>query len=427
LPPETSRIPTVEFGATNERLDDSTCSSDVEPRVGTTAANGRNGGLAPAFATDRGGQFEATFRSAIDACPFGIMLVEPPGRIVLVNGALERIFGYTLSELTGQTDDILFPFDLRAQYANYRSQFALHPQVRQAKSLGFSGRKSDGSEIPLEVNLSPVHGSDGVLILATLVDISERLRIERHKDEFVATVSHELRTPLTSISGALGLLINDKGGTLPAATMRLLTIAHNNSQRLVRLVNSILDMEKIESGKVVFVLKQLDARTVVEHAIEAIRGFADNYGVRIRLDPASIAGEMHTDPDWLIQVVTNLLSNAVKFSPSDSEVVVAVEDRNGRIRISVRDHGHGIPEEFKRRIFEKFAQANTSDARREGGTGLGLSIVKQIVTRLGGEVSFDDAPGGGAIFHVDLPATAGEADPRKHAVVAIGNETDMRQ
>jgi signal transduction histidine kinase len=168
-------------------------------------------------------------------------------------------------------------------------------------------------------------------------------------------------------------------------------------------------------------------RAVVEHAIDAIRGFADNYGVRIGLDPASVAGEMRADPDWLTQVVTNLLSNAVKFSPWDSEVVVAIEDRDGRIRISVRDHGHGIPEEFKGRIFEKFAQANTSEARQGGGTGLGLSIVKQIVTRLGGEVSFDDAPGGGAIFNVDLPATAGEADPRNTLSLPIGNETDMRQ
>jgi signal transduction histidine kinase len=212
--------------------------------------------------------------------------------------------------------------------------------------------------------------------------------------------------------------------------MRLLTIAHNNSQRLERLVNSILDMEKIESGKVVFVLKQVEVRAVVEQAIEANRGFAENYGVRIRLNSAAAAAEIRVDPDWLVQVVTNLLSNAIKFSPWDAEVLVAIENRNGKVRISVRDHGHGVPEDFKGRIFQKFAQANASDARREGGTGLGLSIVKQIVTRLGGEVGFDDAPGGGAIFHVELPglepefapASEGVAKPNAPAGIANGPE-----
>ena len=240
-------------------------------------------------------------------------------------------------------------------------------------------------------------------MLGVIADINERLRLEVLKDEFVATVSHELRTPLTSIAGALSLLINDAGGTLPVQAKRLLTIAHANSQRLVRLVNNILDMEKIESGKVVFVQKRIEVRSLVEEAIEANRVFADGFGVRIRLDPASVTGDIRGDPDWLLQVVTNLLSNAVKFSPAAEKVEVAIEHLGGNIRISVRDHGHGVPEDFKHRIFEKFAQADASDARQLGGTGLGLSIVKQIVTRLGGEVSFGDAPGGGAIFYVELP------------------------
>jgi signal transduction histidine kinase len=155
--------------------------------------------------------------------------------------------------------------------------------------------------------------------------------IERLKTEFVATVSHELRTPLTSISGALGLLINDAGGTLPVQAKRLLTIAHANSQRLVRLVNNILDMERIESGKVVFVQKRLEIRSLVEEAIEANRGFADGFGVRIRLNEASAAGDIRGDPDWLLQVVTNLVWNAAKFSPPAGEVEVAIENLSGAI------------------------------------------------------------------------------------------------
>ena len=231
---------------------------------------------------------------------------------------------------------------------------------------------------------------------------NERNRLEQMKDDFVATVSHELRTPLTSISGSLALLLNDSAGQLPASAARLLSIAHRNCQRLGRLINDILDIEKIESGKVVFAVKRLDLRTLVEQSVEANRGFAGGYGVRVKIEPHLGACEIAADPDWVAQVITNLLSNAIKFSERDDEVVIAIEQRVHTIRLSVRDHGRGIPEDFKARVFEKFAQADNSDGRQKG-TGLGLSIVKQIVLRLGGEVSFEDVPGGGVVFHVDLP------------------------
>jgi PAS domain S-box-containing protein len=387
------------------------------------ATNLNGGGLVSSLLDATRGDVDAQtiFTNAIDACPFGIVLVEPFGEMVMVNGEMQRIFGYTQDELIGRSVDILVPAGLYAHHAGQRSRPMIHPQSPQARKCRLSGRRKDGTEFPAEVSLSPIHANGATLILGVIVDIGERLHMERLKDEFVATVSHELRTPLTSIGGALGLLINDVGKTLSGPTMRLLTIAHANSQRLVRLVNSILDMEKIESGKVVFTPKRIEVRSLVEQAVEANRGFADSFGVRITLDAASVAEEMRVDPDWLLQVVTNLLSNAVKFSPRGGEVVVATESRDGRIRISVRDHGHGVPEDFKSRIFEKFAQANATDARQQGGTGLGLSIVKQIVTRLGGEVGFGDAPGGGAIFHVELPrwepeaATAPAFDARSHA------------
>lgn len=231
---------------------------------------------------------------------------------------------------------------------------------------------------------------------------NERNRLEQMKDDFVATVSHELRTPLTSISGSLALLMNNAAGQLPDSAARLLGIAHHNCQRLGRLINDILDVEKIESGKVVFAVKRMDLRNLVEQSIEANRGFADGYGVRVKVEPNLGACEIAADPDWVAQVITNLLSNAIKFSERDQEVEIAIEKRAHTIRLSVRDHGCGIPEDFKARVFEKFAQADNSDSRQKG-TGLGLSIVKQIVTRLGGEVSFEDVPGGGAVFHVDLP------------------------
>jgi signal transduction histidine kinase len=232
---------------------------------------------------------------------------------------------------------------------------------------------------------------------------TERNRLEGLKDEFVSTVSHELRTPLTSISGSLGLLIGNAAGNLPDPVARLVSIAHTNSQRLVRLVNDILDIEKMEAGQIVFNFGRVDARALVEHAIEANRGLAEAYGVRIRLEDACAVADVRADSDRLAQVVTNLLSNAIKFSPAQDEVVVAIKKGTDFVRISVRDHGPGISVDFKPHIFERFAQADATNARRKGGTGLGLSIVKQIVDRLGGEVGFDDALGGGTIFYVELP------------------------
>ncbi len=231
----------------------------------------------------------------------------------------------------------------------------------------------------------------------------ERKRLDRLKDEFVSTVSHELRTPLTSISASLGLLMGKAAGNLPDPIVRLLAIAHQNSERLVRLVNDILDIEKMQSGRVVFNFARVDVRSLVEQAIEGNRELAEGYGVRIRLEGAHAVCDVRADPDRLAQVVTNLLSNALKFSPAQDEVVVTIEEATDVVRISVRDHGAGISVDFKPHIFERFAQADATNIRQNGGTGLGLSIVKQIVDRLGGEVGFADAPGGGTIFHVALP------------------------
>lgn len=231
----------------------------------------------------------------------------------------------------------------------------------------------------------------------------ERNRLEQIRDDFVSTVSHELRTPLTSISGSLALLIDNAAGKLPAPAARLLSIAYNNCQRLVRLINDILDVERMESGRVIFAVKRIDVRALVQHSIEANRGFAESYGVRVKLEPHSCACEMAGDPDLMAQVVTNLLSNAIKFSERGQEVIVAIARRASTLRLSVSDHGCGIPKGFRSKVFEKFAQADNTNARQKGGTGLGLSIVKQIVAQLGGDVTFEDAPGGGTVFYVDLP------------------------
>jgi len=351
-------------------------------------------------------QVEARYYGLLEAAPAAMVVADRRGKIVLLNLQAEKDFGYSRDELIGQTLKSIIP----KHYTERLIDDSAGPEdvmpLQVGSDVELTGRRKDGAEFPIEIMLSRLKGAEVLLVIR---DISVRRQTERLKDEFVATVSHELRTPLTSISGSLGLLAGQWASELPQAAARLLTIAHTNSQRLVRLINDILDIEKLESGRVVFNLSKVAVGSLAEHSIEDNRGFAESYDVRVGLDVTSDEVDVNVDPDRLAQVMTNLLSNAIKFSPAGAEVLVTVRKMADEVRISVRDHGSGIPDEFKPHIFEKFAQADATNTRQKGGTGLGLSIVKQIVARLGGRIGFDDAPGGGAVFYVDLPAWDGRA------------------
>jgi signal transduction histidine kinase len=229
----------------------------------------------------------------------------------------------------------------------------------------------------------------------------------RLKDEFISTVSHELRTPLTAITASLALLEDTTDPGSSEETKDLIATAYSNCKRLRRLVDDILDIEKLEAGKIKFRLQAVRLDALLKQEVAANRSLADQSGVVLRLDAAELS--IQTDPDRLKQVVSNLLSNAIKFSPRDAEVQISAVDAGDRFRIAIRDHGPGISEEFRARIFGKFAQADTSDSRSKSGTGLGLSIVKEIVQRLGGEVGFENARDGGAIFFLELPRAANVA------------------
>ena len=363
----------------------------------STAATGMNNYIS------QHGSAEEMFRLAVEACPNGMVMIDGTGKMVLVNTEVENQFGYAREELIGQPVEMLVPARLRVPHIRHRQNFTPKPEARRmGAGRDLFGLRKDGTEFPVEVGLNPIRAGGQLFVLSVIVDISQRKQMERLKEEFVSTVSHELRTPLTSISGSLGLLVSRC--ELPESAARLLAIAHTNCQRLVRLINDILDIEKIESGRVIFNLVRVDLKPLLRQTIEDNRGFAEGYGVTVELDPASVGAQVNVDPDRLAQVVTNLLSNAIKFSPTSERVILGVTTQGGMVRITVRDHGPGVPEDFKPHIFGKFAQADGTISRQKGGTGLGLSIVKQIVERLGGSVGFEDATGGGTIFYVDLPA-----------------------
>lgn len=356
-------------------------------------------------------QMESKYRGLLEAAPDAMVVVNDRGEIVLLNLQVEKQFGYSRDELLGQDVANIIPEGFAERLAADALRSAEDALAQQIETgIELQGRRKDGSEFPIEIMLSPLASAEGTLVTAAIRDISVRKRIERLKDEFVSTVSHELRTPMTSISGSLGLLVEQWADVMPESAVRLLTIANKNSQRLVRLINDILDIEKLEAGRVAFNLGRVEILPLVKQTIDANRGFAEGYRVRVRLDATSVNAEVIADPDRLAQVITNLLSNAIKFSPPGEEVLVMIDRSGDSVRISVRDHGCGIPPDFKPQVFEKFAQADATSSKQKGGTGLGLSIVKQIVKRLHGEVGFHDAPGGGTLFYVELPAAEQAAD-----------------
>lgn len=336
--------------------------------------------------------------------PIGIITLNASASIETLNPAAEAMFGVRAGAIMRRDLNQLIDLGGSPHLSSARRLDELLAGARFIHEC--IGRRGDGVEFPVDCAVAEMTIGGRRMFVLFVRDISLRREHERMKDEFVATVSHELRTPLTSIAGSLGLLAANAAGQLPPAAQRMVELARSNSQRLVRLINDILDIQRIEAGKIAFDLKPVEVRALVQQAIEAHRGFAESYGVRVKLDSAADDCLVRADPDRLTQVVTNLLSNAVKFSPSGGEVNVSVRASNRAVHIEVRDRGAGIPDEFKPRIFDKFAQADASNARQKGGTGLGLSIVKQIVIRLGGEVGFDAAPGGGTIFRVELPRTS---------------------
>jgi PAS domain S-box-containing protein len=244
-------------------------------------------------------------------------------------------------------------------------------------------------------------GYDRVMLIVR--DITERKALDRLKGEFVSTVSHELRTPLTAIRGALGLLLGGVAGDLTPQVNDLLAMGQKNVERLVLLINDLLDLEKLDKGQIAFVSRDADLEGLLASALEGLQPMADGLGVTLALRAEQPGLRAWVDPDRLAQVVVNLVGNALKFSPGKDHVEVRLSRQGEWARLEVEDHGPGIPDAFRARIFQRFAQADGTDTREKGGTGLGLSIAKGFVERMGGSLAYDSRPGL-TVFRVDLPA-----------------------
>lgn len=355
-----------------------------------------------ALASSERAQAEAAWRNAIfDSARDAIVTLDADGCIESVNKAGEHMFCYEREELLGKDAAVLLndqPHDARPLVKRLQDALTDDRKVYELEVV-----RKGGGLVHVDVNVGVLDQCGRVHYVAVLRDSTERKRIERSKDEFISTVSHELRTPLTSIAGSLGLLVGGAGGELPERASRLITIAESNSRRLVRLINDILDIEKMQSGAMKFAFAPVDLAELSVRAIESMAGLAAQQKVRFEPTVPGEAVTVRGDSDRLTQVLTNLLSNAAKFSPEGGHVDVTVSAAGPRARLSVRDRGAGIPLEFQDRIFGKFAQADASDTRQKGGTGLGLAICKEIVERHGGRIWFESTVGEGATFHVELP------------------------
>jgi PAS domain S-box-containing protein len=313
------------------------------------------------------------------------------------------MFGWTREEAVGKSYiELMVPQRFRAQ------QEAALAAARGIDSATFGRRvqlaliRRDGEELVVEASVSR---PGDALFTVFLHDISERRQVEEMKNEFIATVSHELRTPMTSIRASLSMLIDGGAGELPADVQHLVNIAYQSSERLVRLVNNILDIEKIEAGKMEFRSEDLPVAPLLEEAFNAVRGSAAQRPVALERQGDGRGLHVRGDRDKLVQVLVNLLSNAIKYSPQFNTVTLACAADPEGVRMSVSDNGPGIPQEFRARVFEKFGQADSSDTRLKGGTGLGLAICRAIVEQHGGTIGFETEEGQGTTFHVVLPAS----------------------
>lgn len=345
---------------------------------------------------------EQQLRAFFELSPIGIVLTGfDSGRHRDVNAAILKCTGYSRSEFMEMNYRDVTPRAYQAQ----RDQAAL--DLKQHGQFGpFEQEviRKDGTRVPILIQGILVKtSSDEPLIWSLIEDISERRKVDRMKNEFISTVSHELRTPLTSISGSLGLIAGGVFGPVPDKIKNMVAIAARNSDQLRHLIDELLDMEKLVSGQLDLQMQNESISVIIQDSLDRVATYAVDRQVSVRFEDHHPWIKSVVDARRLGQALDNLLSNAIKFSPQGAEVVVLTRLHEGRLRIEVKDYGDGIPETFRARIFQKFAQADSSDSRGRGGTGLGLSITRELIVRMNGTVDYKSIQGEGATFWLELP------------------------
>ncbi len=318
------------------------------------------------------------------------------------NKGAERLYGWTASQAIGKEYSMLLPPDKADEALTLIHSLAQQGWIENFETMHV---RNDGKHVYLSQSWSAIYDNPGKLVAISISsrDISEKKEAEKRVSEFYSMVSHELRTPLTAIRASLGLMEGGLAGKLPPKAEGLVQVGRKESDRLIRLINDILDIRKIEAGKFELKLSSWPAHELIEVTIEAIKSMAVTNKVQIKTEE-NFSGDIRCDRDRFIQVLTNLLSNAIKFSPSGGKIVVATKPvRNSSLKISISDQGHGIAQEQREKLFEKFQQLDSSDSRLKGGTGLGLALSKEIVEKHKGRMGFESSVGKGSTFWFEIP------------------------